>query len=95
MDRAWARLRSLVTVRPVGGDVAGDSPEAHLARAEARLDEGDLAGAVSELEALEGPAAEAAAPWLAGARARVAADQAIEALRERALARVLPNGSGG
>jgi hypothetical protein len=95
MDRAWARLRSLVTVRPVGGDVTGDSPEAHLARAEARLGEGDLAGAVTELEALEGPAAEAAAPWLAGARARLAADQAIEALRERALARVLPNGSGG
>ena len=95
MDRAWARLRSLVTVRPVGGDVTGDSPEAHLARAEARLGEGDLASAVTELEALEGPAAEAAAPWLAGARARLAADQAIEALRERALARVLPNGSGG
>ena len=95
MDRAWARLRSLVTVRPVGGDVAGDSAEAHLARAEARLGEGDLAGAVAEVEALEGPAAEAAAPWLAGARARAAADQAIEALRERALARVLPNGTGG
>jgi hypothetical protein len=95
MDRAWARLRSLVTVRPVGGDVAGDSAEAHLARAEARLGEGDLAAAVAEVEALEGPAAEPAAPWLAGARARAAADEAIEALRERALARVLPNGTGG
>ncbi len=93
MDRAWARLRSLVTVRPVGGDVAGDSPEAHLARAEARLNEGDLASAVAELEVLEGAAAEAAAPWLAGARARVAADRAIERLRERALARVLPDGA--
>jgi hypothetical protein len=93
MDRAWARLRSLVTVRPVGGDVAGQSPEAHVARAEARLNEGDLASAVSELEGLEGAAAEAAAPWLAGARARVAADKAIERLRERALARVLPDGA--
>lgn len=93
MDRAWARLRSLVTVRPVGGDVAGDSPEARLARAEARLNEGDLASAVAELEVLEGAAAEAAAPWLAGARARVAADRAIEHLRERALARVLPDGA--
>jgi hypothetical protein len=93
MDRAWARLRSVVTVRPVGGDVAGDSPEARLARAEARLDEGDLASAVGELEGLQGSAAEAAAPWLAGARARAAADQAIGRLRERALARVLPDGA--
>lgn len=93
IDRAWARLRSLVTVRPVGGDVAGDSPEAHLARAEARLDEGDLASAVGELEALEGAAAETAAPWLAGARARVAADEAIERLRARALARIAPDGA--
>jgi hypothetical protein len=92
-DRAWARLRSLVTVRPVGGDVAGESPEAHVARAEARLNEGDLASAVGELEGLEGPAAEAAAPWLAGARARLSADQAIERLRERALARILPDGA--
>jgi hypothetical protein len=93
MDRAWARLRSVVTVRPVGGDVAGDSPEARLARAEARLDEGDLASAVGELEGLQGTAAEAAAPWLAGARARAAADEAIARLRERALARVLPDGA--
>ena len=90
LDQAWARLRSLVTVRPVGGDVPGDSPEAHVARAEARLDEGDLAGSVSEMQALEGAAAEAAAPWLSGAQARAAADTAIERLRERALAEVLP-----
>jgi hypothetical protein len=90
LDRAWARLRSLVTVRPIGGDVPGDSPEAHVARAEARLDEGDLASAVNEMQALDGAAAEAAAPWLSGAQARVAADTAIEKLRERALAEVLP-----
>ena len=91
-DRALARLRSVVTVRPVGGDVAGDAPEARLARAEARLEEGDLAAAVAELEGLQGTAAEASAPWLADARARVAADQAIERLRERALARITANG---
>jgi hypothetical protein len=90
LDQAWARLRSLVTVRPIGGDVPGDSPEAHVARAEARLDEGDLASAVNEVQALDGAAAEAAAPWLSGAQARVAADTAIERLRERALAEVLP-----
>ena len=58
LDQAWARLRSLVTVRPIGGDVPGDSPEAHVARAEARLDEGDLASAVNEVQALYGAAAE-------------------------------------
>src|SRR5262249_49879689 len=92
IDRGLARLRSVVTVRPVGGDVEGDGAEARLARAEARLSEGDLAAGVSELDGLTGPAAEAAAPWLADARARVAADKAIQRLRERALARIAPAG---
>jgi hypothetical protein len=56
-----------------------------VARAEAALDGGDLAGAISELEALDGPAAAAAAPWLAEARPRLAAEAALDTLRDRAL----------
>ena len=62
LEQAAGNLMSLVTVRPVGADVEGDSAAARVARAEAALDDGDLAAAVAELEALDGAAADAAAP---------------------------------
>jgi hypothetical protein len=85
LQQAAGNLMSLVTVRPVGADVEGDGAAARVARAEAALDGGDLAGAISELEALDGPAAAAAAPWLAEARPRLAAEAALDTLRDRAL----------
>jgi hypothetical protein len=84
LNRATDNLMRLVTVRPVGDDVRGDTAEARVARAEAALDEGDLAAAVMELEQLEGRAAEAAAPWLEQARVRLGADQAVARLRAQA-----------
>jgi hypothetical protein len=82
LGRLWARLRTLVVIRPVG-DVAGTSTEAVLARAQARLDRGDLDGAVREASALQGPAAATVAPWLANARARLAAEAEAASLRDR------------
>jgi hypothetical protein len=71
-----ARARSLVRVRPTG-DIPGDGPEAILARAENRLDSGDLPAAIRETGQLAGPAAQAMNPWLTEAKARVAADEAL------------------
>jgi hypothetical protein len=71
----------LVTIRPVGADAEGDHAAARVARAEARLADGDLAGAVAELERLEGAPAAAAAPWLEQARTRLAAENALHSLR--------------
>jgi hypothetical protein len=84
LDQAAGNLMRLVTVRPVGADVEGDSAAARVARAEAALAKGDLAAAVAELEGLAGPAAEAAAPWLAEAHERLAAQEALAALQDRA-----------
>ena len=86
MSRTLARLSGLVTLRRVGGDVAGDTTEAIVARAEARLGVGDLAAAVAEVAALDGARAEAAASWLGDARARLAAEAALAALDARAIA---------
>ncbi len=83
IDQAASNLMRLVTVRPVGGDVEGDSPPARVARAEAHLAKGDLAAAVAELEPLQGPAAEAAADWLQRARGRLNAEAAIGRLQAR------------
>jgi uroporphyrinogen-III synthase len=77
------RLTALVAVRRVG-DVAGDDVEAVLARAEHRLAQGDLAGAVAGVEAVQGPAAAILAPWLAQARSRLALDGALDALTRSA-----------
>jgi hypothetical protein len=84
IDQAWSNLTELVTVRSVGADAEGSDADARVARAEARLADGDLAGAVAEIEGLEGPAAEAAADWLEQARARLAAEQALASLQEQA-----------
>jgi uroporphyrinogen-III synthase len=88
---AWRRflawLDSLITIRPVGA-AGGDSPAARAARGEAMLASGDLAGAVAQLEALGAPAADAAKPWIARAKARLQAEQALAALETRAAAAV-------
>jgi hypothetical protein len=84
LERAAGSLMRLVTIRPVGADAEGDHAAARVARAEARLADGDLAGAVAELEGLEGPPAEAAAPWLEQARARLAAQDALDRLHAHA-----------
>jgi hypothetical protein len=93
-ERLINRLSEAVTVRPVGENAEGDGPLAHLARGEAKLKAGDLAGAVTEIGALQGKAADAAAPWLSGAKARLAQDQASAALDQTATALLAPSTSG-
>lgn len=82
-DAGWIgqtlnRVGSLVTVRRTG-EISGQSPEAVVARAEVRLQAGDLAGAVAEMTTLEGQLPENDA-WLARARLRLAAERALDAL---------------
>ncbi len=80
LAKVTARVYRLVTVRPSAGDVGGSGATATVARASARLEKGDLEGAVSELDALEGEPAKAAAAWLEQAKARLAAEAALDAL---------------
>jgi hypothetical protein len=92
-ERLINRLSEAVTVRPVGENAEGDGPLAHLARGEAKLKTGDLAGTVAEIGALQGKAADAAASWLNGAKARLAQDQASSALDQTATALLAPSSS--
>lgn len=73
------RLAEAVNLRPVGL-VEGAAATAVAARAEVKLNDGDLAGALNELDALQGAAAEAAASWRADAEARLAAERAVSRL---------------
>ncbi|PWC50773.1 hypothetical protein TSA6c_33535 [Azospirillum sp. TSA6c] len=94
IDSAVGKLSTLVTVRREGGGVVGTTADAVVARAEAALAAGNLAKAVEELSTLQGPAAQTAAPWLADAKARVAADQAARQLNDRAIA-LMTTAAGG
>jgi uroporphyrinogen-III synthase len=75
-------ISEVITVRPTGPDVEGDDTLARLARAEAKLGEGDLAAAVAEVRALTGLAAETAAEWLAQAEARLAIEESAAQLAD-------------
>ncbi len=88
MDRTVARIEGLVTVRPAPGEVDGDDAAAVLARAEGRLNTGDLPGAVAAIDMLDGEAAAAAAAWRRSAQARLAAEAALENLNSFAIARL-------
>jgi hypothetical protein len=89
LDRTLDRLSAVIVVRPVG-EVPGDSPNAHVARAEALLQAGDIDGAINEVGGLSGEAAEVAAVWLTAAKARQSADQMIAGLQLAAIARFRP-----
>lgn len=69
----------LFEVRPAG--TGPDSALSLLRQGEARLERGDLAGAVEALSRLEGGAADAAASWIAAARARLTLDDTLARLR--------------
>jgi hypothetical protein len=87
-DRIWGKLSALVVVRRTGpaGTGASDPVEAALARAEAALGKGDLAGAVAALDGLPSRAAAPAQAWLADANGRLAAEAALAALETLAAA---------
>ncbi len=90
--RSFDRMLSLVTIRRIDGLAVGSDPEAILARAGAQLNASNLAASVTEMDALTGPAAEAAKLWLDEARARVAVESAVT---EASLKTIAALGAGG
>ncbi|MEL6979312.1 MAG: hypothetical protein AAGM38_11630 [Pseudomonadota bacterium] len=80
------RLSGLFTIRRVvepGDESEGEA--AVLARAEARIDEGDVHAALNELAALPAASREAMGDWIAAAERRAAAETAMAQLRAELL----------
>jgi uroporphyrinogen-III synthase len=94
VDRSLSVVQDLVTVRPAPGEVEGTDTNAVLARAEGRLQRGDLAGAVEAVEGLNGPAASALAAWRTQAEARLSAESALQSLSALAVQRLSAAASG-
>lgn len=88
VDRSLSVVQDLVTVRPAPGEVEGTDTDAVLARAEGRLQRGDLAGAVEAVKGLSGPAASAIAGWRSQAEARLSAESALQSLSALAVQRL-------
>lgn len=74
-ERAIARLNEVLRVEKNGELITGTDTQAKISRARTALDSGDIEGAVAELEGLEGPAAEAARPWIDQAQAVLVAGE--------------------
>lgn len=92
-DRLLGSAQSLVKVRRIGEQAEGSGPDAILARAEAKLDAGQLHEAVLEVEKLRGPQAKSFGPWIDDALARIDANTALQRLQE-ALLVSLASGDG-
>ncbi len=84
----WNRLldsaSSVVTVRPVG-EVAGDTPEAIVARIENRLKNGDLTGAENEWNILPQGSKDASVAFARDLKARIEANQLVSTMLSGAL----------
>lgn len=84
LDKLMSSAQSLVQVRPVGM-VEGESVPAIVARMEVAIGEGDYARALAEYDRLPEAAKAASADYVAGIRARQAADALVETIVATAL----------
>jgi hypothetical protein len=83
-DRVLQRLGALVQVRRVD-DIEGNTVDATVARAQLMLDQGNVHGAVAELQKLDGAPAQAAQPWMQAAQGSLAAQDSTAALMNAVL----------
>lgn len=90
-DKFLERLGKYVKMRKVD-DIEGQEVDAVVARAQILLERNDVPAAMRELQSLEGPSAEAAAPWLQQAQGAVVADQASSLLIQGILTQVAAPG---
>lgn len=86
-DRIAQGLAGLISVRRTD-NLDGQGAQAILARAENRLNQGDLHGAVGYLTALSPAAHDAMKPWLDQAQARLLVDDTTRRISERAMSRL-------
>ena len=86
LSRIWGRLQELITIRQGERVLVGDPAAGVIATARQALDAGDLAGAVSALDRLNPPAAQAMSGWTAAAKALLDARAALADMAARAAA---------
>jgi hypothetical protein len=83
-DRFLAHLHNLVKVRELN-ETAGDDPQALVSQIEAASRRGDIGAALASFDKLPEGARKAAGDWPTLARARQAAEAALQSIREAAV----------
>jgi hypothetical protein len=83
-DRFLAHLHNLVKVRELS-ETAGDDPPALVSQVEAASRRGDIGAALAAFDKLPEAARKAAGDWPTLARARVAAEAALQSIRQAAV----------
>ncbi len=91
-DKALAQLNELIQVRRKGQLITGTDVQAIVARVQGQLDQGNLSSALSELETLQGPAAEKAKSFTESVRSSMQA-QALKATIASKTVESLGNGA--
>lgn len=77
-ERAKARLGNLMSVEKDGELIGATDTQAAVTKAQRLLDEGNIQAAISELQTLEGPAAEQAQPFIDQANISLLAERVQE-----------------
>lgn len=96
-DKALARLGQMIKVEKGGKQISGTDTQQRIADAQKMLDAGDVEGAVSVLNGLQGPAAEKAKPFLDEAQATMMGGQLQQLLGQNILGSLkglVQNGGG-
>jgi hypothetical protein len=86
-DRFLAHLHNLVKVRELN-ETTGDDPQALVSQIEAGSRRGDIGAALASFDKLPEAARKAAGDWPTLARARQAAEAALQSIREAAVGRL-------
>jgi hypothetical protein len=93
-EKAKARLNDILSVQKDGELITGTDTQATVARAQIMLDNGDVEGAIAELQTLNGDAKTTAQPFIEDAMATLNAEQVKEMITGSVLGK-LGSVSGG
>lgn len=87
-EKAAARFSEIFKVEKDGELVTGTDTQATVAKAQALLDQGNIQGAIAELQTLDGNAAQTAQPFIQQAEATLLAQKVQTLLHENILSKI-------
>ncbi|MCB9990626.1 MAG: uroporphyrinogen III synthase HEM4 [Rhodospirillales bacterium] len=93
-EKARARFNDVLSVEKDGELLTGTDTQAKVARAQKMLDEGDIQGALAELQSLEGEAAQTAQPFMNEAQMTLMAQQLQGMMTQKVLNNVAGPAAG-
>jgi hypothetical protein len=88
-EKLMARMNDIMIVEKAGQQISGTPTQQIIAVAQKQLDEGNIQGAITTLQTLQGPAAEKAQPFISQAQATVFATQLQRVLGQNIIGQLI------